>query len=66
MNGIALRHTESEQEVAACFPIMVQLRPHLASAAEFAARIARQQPAGRGRCQHPNRGRGNFVIRKPR
>jgi ribosomal protein S18 acetylase RimI-like enzyme len=46
MSGITLRHAESEGEVLACFPVMAQLRPHLADAAEFAARVARQRNAG--------------------
>jgi GNAT superfamily N-acetyltransferase len=46
MSGITLRHAESEQEVAACFPVMAQLRPHLADAAEFVARVARQRAEG--------------------
>jgi GNAT superfamily N-acetyltransferase len=43
---IALRHAESESDVAACFPLMRILRPHLASSEEFAARTARQYEAG--------------------
>lgn len=46
MSGITLRHAEGDAEIAACFPVMVQLRPHLADAAEFAARVARQRTAG--------------------
>lgn len=30
-------------QLAACYPLMRQLRPHLASAEEFAARVQRQQ-----------------------
>src|SRR5262249_9205372 len=36
------RHAETAAEVAACFPVMAQLRPHLADADELVARIARQ------------------------
>jgi GNAT superfamily N-acetyltransferase len=43
---LALRHVEAEQEVAACFTVMRQLRPHLASAAEFVERVDRQRGAG--------------------
>jgi ribosomal protein S18 acetylase RimI-like enzyme len=43
---IALRHAESESDVAACFPLMRILRPHLVSSEEFAARAARQYGAG--------------------
>ncbi len=46
MNGIELRHAESDAEIAACFPVMVQLRPHLADAGELVARVRRQQQAG--------------------
>jgi hypothetical protein len=43
MSGIALRHAASEQDVAACFPVIVQLRLHLVDTAEFVARVARQR-----------------------
>ena len=33
---------ETEADIARCYPVMVELRPHL-SAAEFAARVRRQQ-----------------------
>jgi ribosomal protein S18 acetylase RimI-like enzyme len=46
MNDIVLRHAETDAEIAACFPAMVQLRPHLADADELAARVARQRAAG--------------------
>jgi GNAT superfamily N-acetyltransferase len=46
MSGIVLRHAETDAEIAACFPVMVQLRPHLADAAELVARVARQRAAG--------------------
>jgi GNAT superfamily N-acetyltransferase len=46
MTDILLRHAESDAETAACFPVMVQLRPHLADADELAARVARQRAAG--------------------
>jgi len=36
---------ESEAAIARCYPVMVELRPHL-SAAEFAARVKKQQAAG--------------------
>lgn len=35
----------SDQEIAACFPVMHQLRPHLTPDA-FLARVRSQQPAG--------------------
>lgn len=46
MSEIVLRHADTAEEVAACFPVMAQLRPHLADAAEFATRVARQREAG--------------------
>ena len=46
MDEINLRHADTEAEIAACFPVMAQLRPHLKSAEELAARIARQHTAG--------------------
>lgn len=46
MSAIELRHADGELDIAACFPVMVQLRPHLADAAELVARVARQQKAG--------------------
>jgi GNAT superfamily N-acetyltransferase len=36
---------ESEMDLMRCFPLMVQLRPHL-TAQEFAERVARQQTSG--------------------
>lgn len=44
--SIDLRHAESTGELAACFALMRQLRPHLASVEEFLARAARQSQAG--------------------
>ena len=35
-----------DAEIAACFPLMRQLRPHLVSAEDFAARWRRQSAAG--------------------
>ena len=46
MADIALRHAETDEEIAACFPVMAQLRPHLADAAELVARVGRQRAAG--------------------
>jgi GNAT superfamily N-acetyltransferase len=46
MTEIVLRHAENGAEIGACFPVMVRLRPHLANAEEFAARVARQHEAG--------------------
>ena len=36
---------ETEADIARCFPVMAELRPHL-SAAEFAARVRKQQATG--------------------
>jgi GNAT superfamily N-acetyltransferase len=46
MSGLELRHADSGPEIAACFPVMVQLRPHLATVEELVARVARQRTAG--------------------
>jgi GNAT superfamily N-acetyltransferase len=46
MPDITLRHAETDEEIAACFPVMAQLRPHLADAAELIARVGRQRAAG--------------------
>jgi len=43
MPPIALAQTDAE--IAACFPVMAQLRPHL-SADDFASRVRRMQSAG--------------------
>lgn len=41
--SVVLRHAESEAEIAACFPVMRELRPHLVDAAELVERVRRQQ-----------------------
>ena len=46
MSDLLLRHAESDTEVAACFPVMTLLRPHLTGADELVARVARQRSAG--------------------
>jgi GNAT superfamily N-acetyltransferase len=46
MTNMALRHAETDNELAACFPVMVLLRPHLADATELVARVRRQHAAG--------------------
>jgi hypothetical protein len=43
VTGLDLRHAETDAEVAACFPVMTLLRPHLTGADE---RVARQRKAG--------------------
>jgi GNAT superfamily N-acetyltransferase len=46
MTEIVLRHAEEAAEIAACYPVMVLLRPHLADADELVARVMRQREAG--------------------
>jgi ribosomal protein S18 acetylase RimI-like enzyme len=46
MNDLTIRHAETEAEIAACFPVMALLRPHLSGITEFATRVARQREAG--------------------
>ena len=41
-----LRHAESDEAVARCFPVMRVLRPDLPSAADFTAYVGRQAPLG--------------------
>jgi len=41
MNPPPLRHVETAAELRACFPVMRQLRPRLADAADFIERVAR-------------------------
>ena len=43
---LALRHVESEAQALCCFPLMAQLRPHLASEIEFLERWRRQAADG--------------------
>lgn len=46
MTDLELRHAESDAEIAACFPALKQLRPHLIDEAELLDRVRRQQEAG--------------------
>jgi ribosomal protein S18 acetylase RimI-like enzyme len=46
MKDVTIRHAETEAEIAACFPVMLLLRPHLTGAEEFVARVTRQHAAG--------------------
>jgi GNAT superfamily N-acetyltransferase len=46
MSTVALRHAQSTAEIAACFPAMHELRPHLRSAEELVERVTRQQREG--------------------
>ena len=43
MSAVALRHAESAPEIAACFAVMRELRPHLRSAEELVERVSRQR-----------------------
>jgi GNAT superfamily N-acetyltransferase len=43
---VSIRHAESDAELAACFPVMRELRPHLGDAGELAARVRRQAAEG--------------------
>ena len=43
MTPVTLRHAETDGEIAACFPTMRELRPHLAGAAELVERVRRQR-----------------------
>jgi ribosomal protein S18 acetylase RimI-like enzyme len=40
--SLTLRHAEADPELAACFPVMRELRPHLADVREFLSRVRRQ------------------------
>ncbi|HEX3883502.1 MAG TPA: GNAT family N-acetyltransferase [Stellaceae bacterium] len=46
MSALELRHAETPAEIAACFPVMRLLRPHLAGPDELVARVTRQGEAG--------------------
>lgn len=43
---VELRHVESAEELAACYPVMHELRPHLDSPKTFIERARRQQEQG--------------------
>jgi GNAT superfamily N-acetyltransferase len=44
--GIALRHARSADELAACFPVILQLRPALKDAAQWVERASDMATAG--------------------
>jgi ribosomal protein S18 acetylase RimI-like enzyme len=46
MTAVALRHANTAAEIAACYPVMALLRPHLGDAGELVARVTRQRDAG--------------------
>lgn len=41
-----VRHAETDAEIASCFPVMRELRPHLTTAAELVDRARRQAREG--------------------
>jgi GNAT superfamily N-acetyltransferase len=43
---IVLRHADSDADIAACFPALSALRPHLADSTELILRVRRQNEAG--------------------
>ncbi|GAB1577700.1 N-acetyltransferase family protein [Bordetella petrii] len=43
MNPSPIRHIETAADLRACFPVMRQLRPRLADAADFSDRVARMR-----------------------
>lgn len=45
-HGATLRHAETDDDLYACWPVMQQLRPHLASADDFMTRVHRQRAQG--------------------
>jgi GNAT superfamily N-acetyltransferase len=46
MIAIELRHAMTDVDIANCFPVLKQLRPHLADEAELLARVRRQEAEG--------------------
>ncbi|WP_144629946.1 GNAT family N-acetyltransferase [Bordetella genomosp. 13] len=46
MDHTDLRHADTPDELRACFPVMLELRPHLRDESDFMARIARQRAEG--------------------
>lgn len=46
MNAPELRRAETDRDIEACFPLMQQLRPHLADRAELLVRVRRQEAEG--------------------
>jgi ribosomal protein S18 acetylase RimI-like enzyme len=43
MTDTDLKHLDTDDDIQACLPLMRELRPHLADASEFAARIGRMR-----------------------
>ncbi|HLI12155.1 MAG TPA: GNAT family N-acetyltransferase [Alphaproteobacteria bacterium] len=44
--ALRLAHAETPAAIAACFPVMHELRPHLPGEAEFVAQVERQRSEG--------------------
>jgi len=45
-HSVVLKHAETEADILACFNVMRELRPHLASAESFLAQVQRMQTQG--------------------
>ncbi len=43
---VTIRIADTDSEIAACFPVMHELRPHLAGAESFVSRVREQQRHG--------------------
>ena len=43
MSDPNIRHIETADELRAAYPVMQELRPHLADESDFAARVARMR-----------------------
>jgi len=46
MSSVDIRVAETDDQIAACFPVMHELRPHLKDAAELVSRVKLQQQEG--------------------
>jgi GNAT superfamily N-acetyltransferase len=46
VSGIQVRPALTDADIAACFPALHELRPHLVDAAELVARVRRQEAEG--------------------
>jgi hypothetical protein len=57
MIDVTIRHAETEAELAACFPVMVLLRPHLRGCEE----IENEAPGQQINCRFPGESRDPFV-----
>jgi hypothetical protein len=64
LKGHAMKIVETEQELRACYPVMKELRPHLASEDAFVAQMLRQYEQNY-RILAVGRGRGGGAGRLP-